>query len=89
LQGGHHEFIKKITHAGKIVRELQDLSMSMRMVPLKTTFQKMTRVVRDVAHKSGKLVNFVTEGEETEIDRNMVEVIADPLVHMVRNAVVA
>ena len=87
LHGGHHEFLKKITHAGKIVRELQDLSMSMRMVPLKATFQKMTRVVRDVAHKSGKLVNFVTEGEETEIDRNMVDVIADPLVHMVRNAV--
>jgi two-component system chemotaxis sensor kinase CheA len=57
------------------------------MVPLTTTFQKLLRVVRDAAHKSGKLVAFCTAGEETEIDRNMVEVITDPLVHMVRNAV--
>lgn len=87
LSGGHHDFQKKIAHAGKIVRELQDLSMSMRMVPFKATFQKMTRVVRDVAQKSHKRVNLVTEGEDTEIDRNMVDVISDPLVHMVRNAV--
>lgn len=85
--GGHHELSKKVTHMGKIVRELQHLSMSMRMVPLKPTFQKMARLVRDVARKSGKLVEFVTEGEDTEIDRNMVDVINDPLVHMVRNAV--
>jgi two-component system chemotaxis sensor kinase CheA len=87
LRGEHHEFLKKITHAGKIVRELQDLSLSMRMVPFKATFQKMTRVVRDVAHKKGRTVKFLTVGEDTEIDRNMVDVIADPLVHMVRNAV--
>lgn len=87
LHSGHHEFLKKITHAGKIVRELQDLSMSMRMVPFKATFQKMVRVVRDVAQKSRKVVDFITNGEETEIDRNMVDIIGDPLVHMVRNAV--
>jgi two-component system chemotaxis sensor kinase CheA len=57
------------------------------MVPFKATFQKMTRVVRDVAHKRGKTVNFVTIGEDTEIDRNMVDAIGDPLVHMVRNAI--
>lgn len=85
--GGFHDLSKKVTHAGKIVRELQDLSMSMRMVPLKGTFQKMARLVRDLAHKSGKLVDFVTMGEETEIDRNMVDVIKDPLVHMMRNAI--
>ncbi|MGZ8414375.1 MAG: chemotaxis protein CheA [Gemmatirosa sp.] len=84
--GTHHELTKKITHAGKIVRELQDLSMSMRMVPLKATFQKLTRLVRDVAAKLGKDVEFSTEGEDTEVDRNMVDVIGDPLVHMVRNA---
>ena len=61
--------------------------MSMRMVPLKATFQKMARLVRDLAHKSGKTVYFITEGEDTEIDRNMVEVLNDPLVHMIRNAV--
>ena len=84
---GQHELVKKVSHAGKIMRELQDLSMSMRMVPLKSTFQKLTRLVRDVAQKTGKVVELVTDGEETELDRNMVDAIADPLVHMVRNAV--
>ncbi|MEN6370458.1 MAG: chemotaxis protein CheA [Armatimonadota bacterium] len=84
---GHHELSKKVTHMGKIVRDLQYLSMSMRMVPLKATFQKMARLVRDVAKKSGKIVEFTTDGDDTEIDRNMVDIINDPLVHMVRNAV--
>ena len=78
---------RSVSHAGKIVRELQDLTMGLRMVPLKATFQKMARLVRDLAHKSGKNVQFVTEGDETEIDRNMVEVLNDPLVHMIRNSV--
>lgn len=81
------QFGRKITHAGKIVRELQELSVGLRMVPLKSAFQKMARLVRDVAKKSGKQVEFITEGEDTEIDRNMVDIIADPLVHMIRNAV--
>jgi two-component system, chemotaxis family, sensor kinase CheA len=83
----HHELARKVTHAGKITRELQELAMSMRMVPLRTMFQKLTRLVRDVAVKAGKQVEFVTEGEETEIDRNMVDILGDPLVHMVRNAI--
>ena len=86
-QVGHHGLGRKVSHAGKIVRELHDLSLSMRMVPLKPTFQKMTRLVRDVAHNVGKEVEFITEGDETEIDRNMVDALSDPLVHMVRNAV--
>ena len=84
---GQHDLVKKVSQAGKIMRELQDLSMSMRMVPMKSTFQKLTRLVRDVALKAGKIVELVTDGEETELDRNMVDAIADPLVHMVRNAV--
>ena len=84
---GQHDLVKKVVHSGKIMRELQDLSMSMRMVPLKSTFQKLTRLVRDVALRAGKVVELVTDGEETELDRNMVDAIADPLVHMVRNAV--
>ncbi|MFZ7125708.1 MAG: chemotaxis protein CheA [Desulfobacterales bacterium] len=87
LNSSHHELIKKVAHTSKIVRELQDISMSLRMVPLKGTFNKMARLVRDVARKLGKKVEFVTEGEETEIDRNLVDVINDPLVHMIRNAV--
>jgi two-component system, chemotaxis family, sensor kinase CheA len=87
LQESCHELLRKVTHAGKIVRELQDLSMSMRMVPLRATFQKMHRLVRDLAHKSGKNVNLVAEDGDTEIDRHMVDIINDLLVHMVRNSV--
>lgn len=85
--GNHHELFKKVTHTSKIVRELQDMSMSMRMIPFKATFRKMARLVRDLARKIGKNVMFVSEGEDTEIDRNMVDIINDPLVHMVRNAI--
>lgn len=85
--GKAHELQRKVTHAGKIVRELQDLSMSMRMVPLRATFQKLARVVRDTSVKAGKTVQFVTEGDDVEIDRTLVDVLGDPLVHMVRNAV--
>jgi two-component system chemotaxis sensor kinase CheA len=83
----NHGLAKKVSHASKIVRELQDISMSMRMVPMKATFSKMARLARDVARKLGKNVTFLTEGEDTEIDRNLVDIINDPLVHMVRNAV--
>jgi two-component system chemotaxis sensor kinase CheA len=85
--GTQYELVRKVTHAGKIVRELQDLSMSMRMVPLRPTFQKLARVVRDTATKAGKTVQFITDGDDVEIDRNMVDRLGDPLVHMVRNAV--
>ena len=78
---------RNVSHASKIIRELQDVSMSLRMVPLKAMFGKMARLVRDLGRKAGKKVRFVTEGEDTEIDRNMVEVLNDPLVHMMRNAV--
>jgi two-component system, chemotaxis family, sensor kinase CheA len=78
---------KNVAHASKIVRELQDLTMGLRMVPLKGIFQKMTRLVRDLGRKSEKKVRFVSSGEETELDRNMVEALSDPLVHMIRNSV--
>jgi two-component system chemotaxis sensor kinase CheA len=71
----------------RITTELQKTTMSMRMVPIKQTFQKMVRVVRDTAKKRGRKVNLVLEGEHTEIDRNMVEKFYDPLMHMVRNSV--
>lgn len=84
---GTPDLSRKVTHADKIVRELQDLGMSLRMVPLQATFQKMARLVRDLGRKSDKSVQFVCEGEDTEIDRSMVEVLNDPLVHMIRNSV--
>ncbi len=82
-----HNLKKKVGHLGKITRSLQELALSMRMVSVKATFQKMARLVRDLSRKSGKEVILKLEGEDTELDRNMVELIADPLVHLVRNAV--
>ncbi|MFZ5586573.1 MAG: chemotaxis protein CheA [Thermodesulfobacteriota bacterium] len=76
-----------LSQLGRITTELQKTTMAMRMVPIKQTFQKMVRVVRDTAKKQNKLVRLVLEGESTEIDRNMVEKFYDPLVHMVRNSV--
>jgi two-component system, chemotaxis family, sensor kinase CheA len=71
----------------RITTELQKISMSLRMIPIRQTFQKMIRLVRDLARKSGKQVELNMFGEETEIDRNMVEALYDPLVHMIRNSV--
>lgn len=78
---------KDFAQLGRITSELQKTAMSMRMVPIRQTFQKMIRLVRDLSKKTGKKVDLVMEGEETEIDRNMVDSIYDPLVHMMRNSV--
>lgn len=79
--------LKDIAHIGKITREIQDQVMSMRMLPLKQTFQKMMRVVRDVAKKAGKNVDLVISGEDTELDKTVIDEISDPLIHLLRNAV--
>lgn len=71
----------------KITRDLQEMGTGLRMVPIRSTFQKMARLVRDLAKKSGKQVEFSTAGEDTELDKSVVDRIGDPLVHMVRNAV--
>ncbi|ERP31722.1 CheA signal transduction histidine kinase [Chitinivibrio alkaliphilus ACht1] len=78
---------KKITHADRIMRQVQELSMSLRMVSIRPTFQKMARLVRELSKKFNKPVEFVMEGEDTEIDKSLVESIGDPLIHMVRNSV--
>jgi two-component system chemotaxis sensor kinase CheA len=87
VRGVQTELTRKVDHSSKILRELQDLSTSLRMVPLQGAFNRMARVVRDLSRKSGKPVRLTTSGEGTELDRGMVDVITDPLVHMVRNAV--
>ncbi|MFQ5700150.1 MAG: chemotaxis protein CheA, partial [Myxococcota bacterium] len=71
----------------KITRDLQDMAMGMRTVSVRGLFQKMARMVRDLGNRSGKRVELVASGEGTELDRSMVEQLADPLVHMIRNAV--
>ncbi len=70
-----------------LITELQDVAMSIRMIPLAGTFRKMVRLVRDLSKKSGKQVQFETRGEDTELDKTVVEQIADPLVHLVRNSI--
>ncbi len=71
---------------GKVTRNLQEVGLAMRMVPVSGLFQKMTRLVRDLSKQSNKLVNFKVIGEETEIDKTIVEQLSDPLVHMIRNS---
>nr|MEE4269022.1 chemotaxis protein CheA [Candidatus Krumholzibacteria bacterium] len=78
---------KDIDHLDKICRELQEIGMSLRMVPVRPVFQKMARLVRDLSKKTGRKVDFVMNGEDTELDKNVVDKIGDPLVHMVRNSV--
>jgi two-component system chemotaxis sensor kinase CheA len=78
---------RNLVHLGRITSDLQHTAMSLRMVPIRATFQKMTRVVRDLAAKAGKLVELRLSGEDTELDRNLIEEINDPLVHMIRNSV--
>ncbi len=78
---------RKISQSNTIMRKIQELSMSLRMVSVKTTFQKMARLVRDLSKKSGKNVEFIMEGEDTELDKSVVEKIGDPLIHMIRNSV--
>lgn len=77
---------RNIAQLGRITKELQHNAMSLRLMPIKPTFQKMERLVRDLSRDFGKKVAFRTEGEDTEVDRTVVEEIADPLVHMVRNS---
>jgi two-component system chemotaxis sensor kinase CheA len=76
----------KISQMARITSEVQQITMAMRMVPIQGLFQKTARLARDLSRKSGKLVEFVTSGEDTELDRNIVEELADPLVHMIRNS---
>ena len=71
----------------RVSRDLQDVAMSVRMIPLSSTFQKMVRLVHDLSVKSGKKVNLELLGEETEVDKTVIENIGDPLVHIVRNAI--
>lgn len=71
---------------GRITQELQAEILKARMLPVDTVFSKFPRMIRDLAQKSGKEVNFIIEGKETELDRSVIEVIGDPLIHILRNA---
>ncbi|MCP4024118.1 MAG: chemotaxis protein CheA [Desulfobacteraceae bacterium] len=76
-----------VAQLGLIVNNMQTIAMSMRMIPIKATFMKMIRLIRDLSRKSGKDVNLSMFGEDTEIDRNVVDALYEPMVHMIRNSV--
>ena len=78
---------RSLRQLSRTTSELQRNAMSLRMVPVRAAFQKMTRLVRDIGAQQKKQVQLVLDGEETELDRNIVEKLGDPLVHMIRNAV--
>ncbi len=81
------KFHKNLSELDRITRRLQQLAMGMRLVQVGPTFQKMVRLVRDLSKKMGKEITISLSGEDTEIDKNMVELVGDPLMHMVRNSV--
>jgi two-component system chemotaxis sensor kinase CheA len=76
-----------VTRLSKITRELQTMGTSLRMIPIRGVFHKMSVLARDLARKCGKKINFATSGEETELDKSIIDRISDPLVHLVRNAI--
>ncbi|MFQ5485658.1 MAG: chemotaxis protein CheA, partial [Desulfobacterales bacterium] len=80
-------FEKSALQLNKITRDLQDIATAIRMVPLTATFRRMIRLVRDLAHKTGKKVDLDIKGEDTEVDKTVIEKITDPLVHIIRNSV--
>lgn len=83
---GNSTLNQTVSQLGQIVNNMQNIAMSMRMIPIKATFMKMIRIVRDLSRKSGKQINLSMTGEETEIDRNVVDALYEPMVHMIRNA---
>lgn len=81
------ELTQTSAHIGRITAELQEEIMRARMLPVDNLFRKFPRMVRDSAQALGKEINFIIRGEDTELDRSVIEVIGDPLMHLLRNAV--
>jgi two-component system chemotaxis sensor kinase CheA len=90
-QYGFNELIENLNetaaHIGRITDELQEEIMKARMLPIDNVFNRFPRMVRDLAQKLSKEVEFIVEGKETELDRSVIEIIGDPLIHMLRNSV--
>lgn len=86
-ESGNKEITNSTVELNRISRELQEQIMMVRMVPLESTFKRFYRVVRDISNSQGKLIELKISGEDTELDKTMIEQIADPLKHMIRNSV--
>lgn len=82
----YDNFMKSARQLHKLTDDLQDIAMSLRMVPISGVFQKMNRIVRDMKQKLNKDVRLIIEGENTEMDKNIVDSIQDPIMHIVRNS---
>lgn len=80
-------FHKTALQLKKLIRNLQEITLSLRMVPIAGIFSRMERLVRDTAKKTGKQVKLIISGEDTEIDKSIIEEMYDPLVHIIRNAI--
>ena len=78
--------MRNLGNLTRITADVQRVAMAMRMIPIRQLFGRMTRLVRDLAQKSGKRANLELTGEDTELDRDIVEELSDPLMHMIRNA---
>lgn len=83
---GSHMAVQAIGYMSKLISDIQSLSISLRLVPIKPLFQKLRRTARDVADSLGKQVNLIEEGDHCELDKGVIDRIADPLNHMIRNA---
>jgi two-component system chemotaxis sensor kinase CheA len=84
---GNADLIETVEHMSRISTDLQNLVMTIRMVPVDTVFNRFPRMVRDLARELGKKVDFIIRGQETELDRTVIDEIGDPLVHLLRNSI--
>ena len=84
--GAHQQLLAGLADLDRNTRDLQESVMSIRMIPMSIVFSRFPRMLRDLANKLGKKVDFVTLGEATELDKGLVEKITDPLTHLVRNS---
>ena len=83
----HPNLLRNLSQLARVTGEVQRTAMAMRMIPIGQLFQRTARLVRDLSRKAGKRVEMETRGDDTELDKNIAEELADPLLHMVRNAV--
>lgn len=87
LNSNYDEIFETIMHLGQIADQLQEEIMNIRMLPLGSVFGRFPRMAHDMSQKVGKLVNVVIQGEETRMDRSLIDEIYDPLIHLIRNSV--
>ena len=85
--GSNDPFVHNLAKMSRITKDMQNVAISMRMVSLKSTFQRLLRVGRDTISQLGKSAQMELRGEETEIDRSVAERLMDPLVHLLRNSI--